>query len=119
MQHCCKFEPTEIYFLVENSIYSNRTLSFGYCPICSKPVAELKEWSFDGKLCTIKKAGKTVNNFIMRYKNEIEYSSSGVNYLKFKSKPFGWRYGVNKSYKIIRQYAKDFYGNKELIKTIQ
>ena len=45
------------------------------------------------------------------------------NYLRFKSKPFGWKYGVNKLTKAngkerVKQYAYDFYGNKELIKTI-
>ena len=54
-------------------------------------------------------------------KSQVLYSMRECNYLKFKSKPYGWRYGVNKSSKIkgkefVRQYAKDFYGNKELIK---
>ena len=45
------------------------------------------------------------------------------NYQKFKSKPYGWKYGVNKSVKIkgkefVKQYSKDFYGNKELIKVL-
>jgi hypothetical protein len=45
------------------------------------------------------------------------------NYRKFKSKPYGWKYGVNKTAKIngkerIKQYACDFYGNKEQIKLI-
>ena len=36
---------------------------------------------------------------------------------------YGWKYGVNKSTKVngkekIKQYACDFYGNKEVIKTI-
>ena len=43
------------------------------------------------------------------------------NYLKIKSKPYGWKFGINKTVKIkgkeyIKQFAKDFYGNKELIK---
>ena len=38
------------------------------------------------------------------------------------AEPYGWAYGINKQIKskkreIIRQYACDFYGNKELIKT--
>ena len=45
------------------------------------------------------------------------------NYKKIKSKPYGWKYGINKSVKIkakekVKQYACDFYGNKEVIKTI-
>ena len=44
--------------------------------------------------------------------------------MKFVSKPFGWRYGVNKQKKskdgsiTIEQYAVDFYGNSEMIKKI-
>ena len=46
-----------------------------------------------------------------------------ANYLKIKSKPYGWKYGVNKVVKIkgkeqVKQYACDFYGNKECIKTV-
>ena len=59
----------------------------------------------------------------MSLKDDIEYSMRGCNYSRFKSKPFGWKYGVNKDVKIngrkgIKQYAYDFYGNKELIKTL-
>ena len=58
---------------------------------------------------------------MLELKDQIKYSMRECNYQKFKSKPFGWKYGVNKSAKIkgkeyVRQYAKDFYGNIELIK---
>ncbi len=57
----------------------------------------------------------------MKYKDDILYSMKQCNYQKFKSKPFGWKYGVNKSVKIrgeerVRQYACDFYGNKRINK---
>lgn len=124
MQHCCKFNPIETYYLKDSENYSSRTLAFGYCPICSKPVAELREWSYDGILSTIKCAGNKVNNFINRFSEEIEYSSNSINKLRFKSRPFGWKFGVNKVFKqngkvVIKQFAKDFYGNTELIKIIK
>ena len=45
------------------------------------------------------------------------------NYAKFKSKPFGWKFGLNKCIKsgkkeVIKQYACDFYGNRELVKEV-
>ena len=59
----------------------------------------------------------------MKYKDEIKYSMKECNFMKFKSKPYGWKYGENKVVKIrgeerIRQYACDFYGNKEAIKLV-
>ena len=59
----------------------------------------------------------------MKNKDSILYSSRECNYKRFKSKPFGWKYGVNKTVIVkgkerIRQYAYDFYGNKEIIKEI-
>jgi hypothetical protein len=59
----------------------------------------------------------------MKLKDDILYSLKEFNYRKFKSKPFGWIYGVNKSVKVngknkIKQYAYDFYGNKEVVKIV-
>lgn len=122
MQHCCKFNPEDVYYLRDNDLYSDRKLSIGFCPVCEKPVCELIEWRFDGKFNRIRAAGIEANDMMLEYKDEIIYSLRECNYAKFKSKPFGWVYGVNKSIKskgreIIKQYACDFYGNKELIKT--
>ena len=56
--------------------------------------------------------------------DEKLYSRNELNKMKFVSKPFGWRYGVNKQKKFkdgsitIEQYAVDFYGNSEMIKKI-
>ena len=125
MRHCCKFRPDDIYYLEDTEHYTNRKLSIGFCPICQKPIAELTEWRFDGVFSRIAKSGFKANEFVNLHSNEIVYSLSELNYLRSKSKPFGWKYGVNKSYKNkdknteqIKQYAYDFYGNKELIKTI-
>lgn len=121
MRHCCKFKPDEIYYLKETNLYVDRKLSIGFCPICEKPVAELVEISFTGEVKRVRVSGLRANDLLFMLKNQVLYSMRECNYLKFKSKPYGWRYGVNKSSKIkgkeyVRQYAKDFYGNKELIK---
>ena len=122
MRHCCKFKADDIYYLEENDMYTDRKLSIGFCPICNKPVAELVEINFLGIIDKTSVAGIKANFLVNKLKDQIVYSMRECNYSKFKSKPYGWKYGVNKAVKIkdkeyIRQYAKDFYGNKELIKT--
>ncbi len=119
MQHCCKFKPDDVYYLKDTNLYIYRTLSVGFCPICGKPVAELVQWRFDGISEKESASGIKANDLMMRIKDDILYSMSEVNYRKMKGKPFGWKYGVNKSDKDgIKQYAYDFYGNKELIKRV-
>lgn len=122
MQHCCEFKPDDIYYLRDNDLYSSRKLSIGFCPICGKPVTELVEWCFDGSLKREACAGIKANDLMLKYGDEIVYSQKECNYLRFKMKPFGWKYGINKAAKakdkvVVKQYACDFYGNKELIKT--
>lgn len=123
MLHCCEFKADDIYYLAENNLYTTRKLSIGFCPVCSKPVAELIEFRFDGAVDKKSASGIKANDMVMKYKDEILYSMKECNYLRFKSVPYGWKYGVNKSVKIngkeyVRQYAYDFYGNKEIIKTL-
>jgi hypothetical protein len=122
MRHCCEFKADDVYYLAENELCSSRKLAIGFCPICNKPVAELTEFRFDGKLNKISLAGIKANKLVFDHKDEILYSMKECNYKKTKSKPFGWKYGVNKSVKIrgiecVKQYARDFYGNQEIIKT--
>ena len=121
MRHCCQFKADEIYYLEETNLFINRKLSVGFCPICQKPVAELIEVSFTGRVERNRASGIKANDLLLKLKNQIKYSMRECNYLKFKSKPYGWKYGINKSAKIkgkeqVKQYAKDFYGNQELIK---
>ncbi len=122
MRHCCQFRPDDIYYLQDNDNYSSRKLSIGFCPICGKPVAELIQWRFDGKFDRDSYAGIKANDLMLKHKNEIVYSMKEFNYSRFKSRPFGWKYGINKNVKsgrkdLVKQYAADFYGNKELIKS--
>lgn len=124
MQHCCKFKADDIYYLTETNLYVFRKLSIGFCPICHKPIAEVFEIRFDGVIDKVQVAGIKANNLVTKLKDDILYSMRECNYLKFKSKPFGWKYGINKIIKnkgkeLIKQYACDFYGNKEIIKISQ
>ena len=122
MQHCCQFNPDDIYYLRDTNLCTSRKLAIGFCPICSKPVAEITEWRFDGVKLKTTKAGIKANDLMMKHKDEIKYSMRDYNYSRFKYKPFGWIYGVNKVIKTangekIKQFACDFYGNKELVKS--
>ena len=124
MRHCCKFNPDDVYYLRETSLYVYRMFSIGFCPICGKPVAEIYQVRFDGKPERDSWVGIRANEAMQKYSDEILYSMREANYRNFKSKPYGWKYGVNRSYKNkntglenIKQYAYDFYGNKELIKS--
>lgn len=123
MRHCCSFRADDIYYLSETNLFVTRKLLIGFCPICNKPVAELIEIRFDGAVSRDYQVGINANDLVLKHKDEILYSMRECNYRKLKSKPFGWKYGVNKDVKISgkarsRQYAYDFYGNKELIKTV-
>ena len=123
MRHCCQFKADEIYFLEDSSLFTERKLSIGFCPICSKPVAELVEVNFLGVIERTRFSGIKANEILIKLKDQIMYSASECNYLKSHSKPYGWKFGINKSIKVkgkecLKQYAKDFYGNKELIKTL-
>lgn len=121
MRHCCEFKADDIYYLKETSLYTTRKLSIGFCPICQKPVAELVEISFTGAVKRHRASGCKADKLVEKLRDDIIYSMRECNYLRYKSKPFGWKYGVNKEAKIkgkncIKQFAYDFYGNKELIK---
>ena len=121
MRHCCQFKPDDIYYLKDSDLFATRKLSIGFCPICGKPVAELTQWRFDGEFFRSSASGIKADDLVSKNCNDIVYSMKECNYAKFKSKPFGWKYGINKSAsnkgkEVVRQYACDFYGNKELIK---
>ena len=120
MRHCCQFNADEIYCLEETGIYSSRTLATGFCPVCNKPVAELTEYNFAGGMNKISATGIQAQLLMQSVKSEILHSVKSMIYSKGKSKPYGWRYGINKERKngSVCQYACDFYGNKELIKKI-
>ena len=124
MQHCCRFKADDIYFLADTELYPKRQLSVGFCPICGKPVAELYQVRFDGFISRDSYSGLKADEIVMNLSGSILFSARECNHLRFKAKPFGLKYGVNKTVRVNgtecqRQYAYDFYGNKELIKEIK
>ena len=118
MYHCCQFTADEVYSLEDTDLCTSRRLSIGFCPQCGKPVAELEEYNFAGGINRVTAAGLNAQQLVQTLKNEIVCSLKKTYFKKSKTKPYGWRYGINKEYKNgqTRQYACDFYGNKELIK---
>ena len=119
MYHCVKFNPDAVYQLAETDLYEKRILSIGFCPACNKPVAELTEYSFTGALNKTVASGINAQNMMISLKDSILRSTEAV-CRTTKYKPYGWKYGINRCDKNgkVRQYACDFYGNKELIKKI-
>ena len=119
MYHCITFGADEVYILKETEIYSKRVLSVGFCAKCNKPVAELVEYNFAGGVNKVTVSGINAQNLMLALKDDIVSTAKKSHSYKRSSKPFGWRYGINKESKngVISQYACDFYGNKELIKT--
>ena len=119
MRHCCKFKADDIYYLCESSMYKTRMLHIGFCPICHKPVAELQKIRFDGAIEKECYAGIKANDFVINLQKEIKYSWQQYNAQRVKQAPTGWKYGENKLIKskgkeYVRQYAHDFYNNKQL-----
>ncbi|MCR5265980.1 MAG: hypothetical protein K6E29_05240 [Cyanobacteria bacterium RUI128] len=123
MRHCCEFDAFDIWYLKDDEEFSDKVVFIGVCPICKKQVAVMTKRKIKtNSIISLKKAGDTVGSFLKEISKEVVYSRNDLNKMKFTSKPFGWKYGVNKEKKdkngnkIIEQYAKDFYGNKELVK---
>ncbi|DAA98160.1 TPA: hypothetical protein CPT80_00450 [Candidatus Gastranaerophilales bacterium HUM_9] len=125
MRHCCTFDAFDIWYLKDNDSFCNRVLYIGFCPHCQKPVLELIQQNKDSHTYSfLKKIGLSANSYAKELIPEKIYARSDVFRRKFATKPFGWKYGINKEIKIgdnvseIRQYASDFYGNKTLIKKV-
>ena len=72
----------------------------GFCPICLKPIAELIEYSFTGSVNRTYAVGVKANELVIKNQDKILYSMKSCNYMKFKSKPYGWKYlwKTNKDY---------------------
>ena len=120
MYHCISFSADEIYCLKETDIAEKRILLIGFCPICQKPVAELVEELFTGGINRVTVSGINAQNLVQTLRKQIISTKRDNEHLILKSTPYGWRYGINKENKNgkIRQYACDFYGNKELVKEV-
>ena len=123
MRHCCEFDAFDIWYLKDDEDFTNKVVFFGNCPICKKQVCLVTKRKIKtNSIITIKKIGEIVPEFLRELSKDVLYSRNEINKMKFNSKPFGWRYGINKEKtdkkgnKTIEQYAKDFYGNTELVK---
>lgn len=124
--HCnMKFRADEILFLRNNESFTDRRLKIATCPVCNHTLARLIETRIaDNKkfdtLYTRRKADKV----IQEVQDEIEYSS--LDNIPVKGSLFGFRYGENKERVnkktgevTYTQKACDFYGNKEIVKTLK
>lgn len=124
-RHCTEFKASDIWFLEPNADYEDRRLQLGVCPLCNKEVGELFESrKADGFVRSVRLAGKKLLRLKKQEINNIVYSSQHINRKNFFKKTFGWVFGISSSVKTksgnvkIRQYACDFFGRKELVKTI-
>ena len=120
MYHCKEFKAMDIWHLIDNEKFSERTLAVGFCPCCNKPVAELIQKNEAGNCYEkIVKSGFASDKFVNDFRKDVLYSFSSLNRKRFKSSPSGWVYGIGKVLKkSTRQYKKDFYGRLSLVKEI-
>ena len=123
MRHCCEFDAFDIWYLNDDTEFSNKVVFIGICPICKKQVCVITKKNIKtNSIITIKKIGDIVPQFLKEISKDVAYSRNRINQMKYISRPFSWRYGVNKEKTdkngntYIEQYAKDFYGNSELVK---
>lgn len=125
MRHCNSvFQAEDIWFLLDDEKYTNRKLYLASCPICGKKIAlysycdskcenYFEQYFYSGGAKRVKE----------KYKKEVV--STLLGYRKRYKAPSGFKYGKNveikKDGKVIgiKQYACDFWGNKELVKKIE
>lgn len=122
MRHCMDFSPSDVWFLLPNEEFFKRKIYVGFCPVCGKPVAELKQFSKEGKCLFKSISGFDADKLCRELKPEVDFKYSSLVLAKTRSKTYGWLYGVNKLNEVtgkVEQFAKDFYGNSELVKTYQ
>jgi len=122
MYHCMDFMPSDVWFLLPNETYTERKLNIGFCPVCGKPVSELKQTDKNGNIHLNKKSGFAADEFCLKLSEQINYKKSRIISQTSRKKLYGWIYGINKQHPSngnIKQYASDFYGNKEIVKEIQ
>lgn len=121
MQHCLIFKPLDIWFLSPTNEYFKRKINIGFCPICGAPVAEYWQFEKGGNAYCQRFTGVEANNICEKLKSQIEFKGNSVRLAKMRERAYGWVYGVNKltpDGNEVMQFAKDFYGNEELVKKI-
>lgn len=71
----------------------------------------------DGLIFHSQYAGNKANSFLNNIQTSVNYSTEKK---REKNYPIGWRFGINKQKNgVLKQYACDFRGNKELVKIKQ
>ena len=122
MRHCIDFEPLDVWFLKPSNKFFKRKINIGFCPICGKPVAEYWQFKKSGKCYFQTLSGIKANEVCKSLISEIDFKMSTLTLAKMRQKLYGWLYGINKENNnqgTIEQYASDFYGNTELVKTLK
>ena len=117
-----RFQPDEIQFLRDNSMFTHRKLEIATCPKCQKLLARFIEKRItDGKLFDTTYKEQNAKRVIKECSDDIEYTS--LDFAKPNKTLHGFRYGenferINKNTGevTITQKAVDFYGNKEEVK---
>lgn len=121
--HCnMKFQPDEIRYLYDNTMFTHRKIEIGTCPKCSKQLVRLVEKRIvDGKVFDTTYKEKLAERTLKEYEDDIMYST--LDQAKQKKVLHGFRYGenyerTNKSTGEVTmtQKAVDFFGNKETVK---
>lgn len=127
-EHCGqKFKPTDIWYLKDNENFYNRVLYITSCPKCLITLTCLIETSKTenrtfgiGKIKSGKKAIKEME--LCRFDTIYTNNDFRIE----KGRPYGWVYGENKEIKnrkgeviAIRQKAVDYFGQKEIVKTVK
>ena len=116
-----KIKHKIVWILADINGFTERKL-FIFEDICSfKVFTVLEEKSIEsGKVFSQKDSGKKAEKIIDREKIRLLYTSDDIRIKK--GKPYGWTYGDNREIHnrngeviAIRQYRRDYYGQKEMI----
>lgn len=113
MYHCTKFRADNIWFLEPNSLFEERELRFGTCPVCNKKTIELRERRKTDQKIFISRSSKNIEQVIRREQNNIIYRTEDL--ANLPPNPFGWVYGINLELKNgqLKRFACDWFGNKQ------
>ena len=123
--HCGQnIKPSDVWFLADTKECNNRILYIGYCPRCLKECSLLLETNkIQNKTFGKPKYGKQAKKEIELCRCDKLFTAHDLKIKK--GKPYSWVYGENKEIRNkngevikIKQSACDYYGQKEIIKTI-
>lgn len=120
--HCnMKIRPEVVWFLHPDKDFTNRRLEITHCPNCRKLVVAYKrERTTNGNILVDTYSKGKAEKLLETLKPEREYTSFDL--VKQKGL-YGFRYGETKEVKrgdktVLVQKSVDFYGNKEVVKSI-